>query len=422
MRTSVGRTSSVVSVAQSPVVTWDVTAMTGEAPTAKSDSAGAPDWGNPRSAWDLDPGRAHLNHGSFGAVPRVVRAAQTRWRDLSDANPMNYYREVRVPAVQHARERAAAFLGAAPGSVGLVGNATAGVSTVLASFPLRPDDEVVLTDHSYGAVTLAAHRWARSAGARVVTAQVDLLASDEEVTSAVVGAFTSRTRLLIIDQITSQTARLFPVAGIAAAARARDVATLVDGAHVPGMLPVQVEALGADFWVGNFHKWAFAPRGVAGLWIAQPWRDRIRPLVASWNEAHQFPAAFDQQGTADDSAWLAVPDALDFFAAWQPKRLRDHNNALAAYGQQVVGTALGVGWQAAGGAAELSMRIIPLPAGVATDEEGARALSARIAQDLRVEAAVTCWRNRGFLRVSAQAYNAAEEYERLATGLAQILG
>nr|WP_238344981.1 aminotransferase class V-fold PLP-dependent enzyme [Actinopolymorpha cephalotaxi] len=335
---------------------------------------------------------------------------------------MNYYREVRIPAVQHARGRAAAFLGAAPDSLGLVGNATAGVSTVLASFPLQSDDEVVLTDHSYGAVTLAAHRWARSAGARVVTAPVGLLASDEEVTSAVVGAFTSRTRLLIIDHITSQTARLFPVAAVAAAARERGVATLVDGAHVPGMLPVQVDALGADFWVGNFHKWAFAPRGIAGLWIAQPWRDRIRPLVASWSEEQEFPAAFDQQGTADDSAWLAVPDALDFYAAWKPQRLRDHNNALAAYGQQVVGAALGIAPEAGGGAAELSMRIIPLPAGVAADQEGAHALSARIAQDLRIEVAVTCWRDRGFVRVSAQAYNAAEEYERLATGLARILG
>ncbi|MET9021227.1 aminotransferase class V-fold PLP-dependent enzyme [Actinopolymorpha sp. NPDC004070] len=403
-------------------MTWDVTAMTGEAPTAKSDPAGSPDWGDTRAAWDLDPEVAHLNHGSFGAVPRTVRAAQARWRDLSDANPMNYYREIRIPAVQAARVRAAAFLGAAPDSLGLVGNATAGVSTVLASFPLGPDDEVILTDHSYGAVTLAAHRWARSAGARVVTAPVDLLASDEEVTSAVLAAFTSRTRLLIIDHITSQTARLFPVAALAAAATERGVATLVDGAHVPGMLPVQVERLGADFWVGNFHKWAFAPRGVAGLWIAQPWRDRIRPLVASWSEEHEFPAAFDQQGTADDSAWLAVPDALDFFTAWQPQRLRDHNNALAAYGQQVVGAALGVAPEAGGGAPELSMRIIPLPAGVATDQEGAHALSGRIAKDLRIEVAVTCWRERGFVRVSAQAYNAAEEYERLATGLAHLLG
>jgi isopenicillin-N epimerase len=418
----VGRTTSRASVAQSPVVTCDATATTGGARTANPDSVSSPDWGDPRSAWDLDPDRAHLNHGSFGAVPRVVRTAQTRWRDLSDANPMNYYREVRVPAVQHARERAAAFLGAAPDSMGLVGNATAGVSTVLASFPLRPDDEVVLTDHSYGAVTLAAHRWARSAGARVVTAPVDLLASDEEVISALMGAVTSRTRLLIVDQITSQTARLFPVAAVAAAARERGVATLVDGAHVPGMLTVRVEALGADFWVGNFHKWAFAPRGVAGLWIAPQWRDRIRPLVASWSEEHEFPFAFDQQGTADDSAWLAVPDALDFFAAWQPERLRDHNSVLAAYGQQVVSAALGVAAEAAGGAAGLSMRIIPLPAGVATDQEGAHALSARIARDLGVEVAVTCWRDRGFVRVSAQAYNTAGEYERLATGLAQLLG
>jgi isopenicillin-N epimerase len=400
-------------MAESPRVSRDTTEL--------SQQAWGADLADIRAEWDLDQARDHLNHGSFGAVPRTVRRAQARWRDLSDANPMNFYRELRPPAIRVARQAATSFLGVEPDSLALVANATTGVSTVLASFPLRPGDEIVLTDHAYGAVTMAARRFATAAEARLVIAPVDLAASDEEVVNAIMSAMTDRTRLLVVDHVTSATARLFPVRMIAEAARDRGVATLVDGAHAPGMLPVRVDALGADFWVGNFHKWAFAARSVAGLWIAPDWQARVRPLVVSWNEEEKFPCAFDNQGTVDDSAWLALPDALDFFARLQPERLREHNNALAAYGQQTVAAALGTDLTGVGGDPSVSMRLAPLPASIAGSQDAAQALSERIARELNAEVAITKWRDRGFVRLSAQLYNSADQYDRFAAGLAGLL-
>ncbi|WP_020575675.1 aminotransferase class V-fold PLP-dependent enzyme [Actinopolymorpha alba] len=378
-------------------------------------------WDEVRDAWDLDPSRAHLNHGSFGAVPRLVRAAETHWRGLADANPMHYYRTLLPPAIVSARAAAADFLGTVQDALALVSNTTAGVSTVLAALALREGEEVLLTDHAYGAVALAVARFAGAAGAQVKAVKVPLTATDEEVVRAVADGITSRTRLVLIDQITSPTARLFPVRRVAEEARARGVTVFVDGAHVPGMLPVDVEALGADFWVGNFHKWAFAGRSVAGLWVAPSWRPQIQPLVVSWNEEQRFPAAFDQQGTRDGAVWLALPDALRFFESLEPERLRQYNNGLAAYGQSVVASALGTSLDGVGGDPRLSMRLVALPRGVADTGEAATALYERISRDLHVEVAVTSWAGRGWLRLSAQAYNAPAEYERFAHGIAGLL-
>ena len=380
-----------------------------------------PDWPDVRARWDLDPTLSHLNHGSFGAVPRTVRAAQRTWRELSDVNPMRFYHVHRAPAIIAARQAAAAFLGTSPDALALVANATAGVSTVLAALPLRPGDEIVLTDHTYGAVGLAARRFATAAGAEVVTVNVGLTAPDDEVVRQVDQALSPRTRLVLIDQVTSPTARTFPLREIAELARSQGVAVLVDGAHAPGMLDLDVESLGVDFWVGNFHKWAFAARSVAALWVAPSWRDRIRPLVVSWNEEEPFPGPFDQQGTVDDSAWLALPEAVRFFDSLGAERLRHHNSALAAYAQSTVASALRVSLADVIDNPTLSMRLVPLPARAAELEKGGGSLYQRVATELRAEVALVTWLGRRWLRLSAQAYNTPAEYDRLGAGLATLL-
>jgi isopenicillin-N epimerase len=232
-----------------------------------------------------------------------------------------------------------------------------------------------------------------------------------------------RTKLLIIDQITSPTARVLPVREIAAAAREQDVPVLVDAAHVPGMLPVRVDRLGADFWVGNLHKWAYAPRGTALLAVAPAWRRRIEPLVASWEHESGFPLSVESQGTMDYSPWLAAPTGIFTLRTLGVEAVRTHNAALAAYGQRVVGAALGLAPTDLPdpGAAEAAMRIVPLPSGMATTQPEAHALRQQIADKLATEVAVNAWGGRGWLRLSAQVYNLSEEYENLAERLPVLL-
>ncbi len=377
-----------------------------------------------RLLFSLDPAVSYLNHGSFGAVPIGVQRAQQRVRDEVDANPMRFFTQGLHDRIIHTRRHVATFLGANPDSTALVPNTTAGVAIALQSVRLTPGDEVLLTDHAYGAVGLAARRQCRRAGATARTVAVPLTASDAEILSRIRGALRpGRTKLVIVDQVTSATARVLPVAAVVAAAREHDIPVLVDAAHVPGMLPVSVDAVGADFWVGNLHKWAFAPRGTAVLSVAPGWRRRIEPLAVSWEQEAGFPLSVESQGCLDYSPWLAAPAGLFTLRTLGVETVQAHNAALAAYGQRVVGEALGLAaadLPDPGGPA-VSMRILPLPAGLATTVAEAVALRQHIADKLAAEVAVNAWGGRGWLRLSAQVYNRPDEYDRLADRLPALL-
>jgi isopenicillin-N epimerase len=367
---------------------------------------------------------SYLNHGSFGAVPIGVQRAQQRLRDEIEANPLRFHASGLIDRIVHTRRHLAAFLGADPDGSALVPNTTTAVSLVLQSVRLESTDEVLLTDHAYGAVVLAARRQCRRAGATTRTVALPMGASDAEIVARLRAALRpGRTKLLIIEQVASATAMAFPVREMVAAARAHDIPVLVDAAHVPGMLPVDVGAIGADFWVGNLHKWAFAPRGTALLAVAPAWRRRIEPLVVSWEQEQGFPLSVEFQGTVDYTPWLVAPSALFTLRTLGWEVVRAHNAALAAYGQRVVGAALGVapGDLPSTGSPDVAMRIVPLPAGLATTPPEAQALRQHIADKLAVETAVNAWGGRGLLRLSAQVYNRADEYDRFAERLPQLL-
>ncbi len=370
------------------------------------------------SAWALDPDIAHLNHGGFGAAPSAVLARQQAWRDAMERNPTRFLvRE--LPALLDAvRAEVATFLGADAEGLVFTENATAGTQTVIAQVRLAAGDEVLVTDHCYPAVLAQLRRATQASGAVIRVAPVPIPPGDAAaVTEAVVSGLSDRTRLVALDQVASCSGLVFPVAQIAARCRARSVPVLVDGAHAAGMLPVDLGALGADFWVGNLHKWVSAPKASAVLYAAPAWRDTLRPLVASYGIAGGYQAAFDWTGTRDPSAILAIPAALGFFGAAGWQATRQHNYDLAREGAELVAARIGTsspGGDGLGG----SMRLIRLPEPLA--EADAKALENQLFERHGVVVPATSHNGWKYLRVSAQLYNTLSDYERLANGLVEL--
>jgi isopenicillin-N epimerase len=373
-----------------------------------------------RLLFSLDPAVSHLNHGSFGAVPIGVQRAQQRLRDEMEANPLRFLARGLTERVAHARRHLAAFLGADPDGSALVGNTTTGVAIVLHSLDLRAGDEIVTTQQGYGAVRFAVDAACARTGAVHRIVALSAAPGDDDVLAGVTAAVTPRTRLVIVDQITSATARLLPVARIATALRATNTPLLVDAAHVPGQLPVDVSAIGADFWVGNLHKWGYAPRGTALFAVAPDWRDRIRPLVVSWEQDSGFPGFLEWQGSLDYTSWLAAPAGLFTLRTLGVDAVRAHNVALVDYGQRVVAEALGSP-RLPRPAPGVAMRIVPLPDGLVTSPQAATALRNRISDEAAADVNITAYGGRGYLRLCAQVYNRPDEYERLADRLPPLL-
>jgi isopenicillin-N epimerase len=379
------------------------------------------DWPQVRALWSLEHTVSHLNHGSFGAVPTAVLEEQQSWRMRMEANPVRFFVREQPQALVQARDEIGLFLGAEPESLAFLRNATAAASTVLSCLDLARDDEILVTDHTYGAVRIAADRWAADVGARVVVADVPLRGADDEVQAAVLGKVTDRTRLTVVDHVTSPTARRMPLVSLLPALKERGSAVFVDGAHAAGMLAVEVERMGADFWAGNLHKWCCAPRGTAVLHVAPEHRRRMRPLVASWGEAAGFPQSFNEVGTEDLTAWLAAPRALRLLDQLGFDRLRRHNVELAVHGQCVLAEGLGIDADSLPRDSAVSMQLVPLPAGLASTPAEAATLQAQIGEQIGVEVAVTSWAGLGFVRLSAQAYNSPADYARLAADLPALL-
>jgi isopenicillin-N epimerase len=375
------------------------------------------DWEHRRELFTLDPAITYLNHGSFGVVPRPVQLAQQRLRAEMDANPMAFFTRGLDERFASTRVYLARFLGADPDCVALVANVTVATALVLNSTPLQVGDEVLLTDHGYGATLLATRAHCARAGAHVRSVSFDVRASDDEVVAALVDAVRpGRTRLAIVDQITSPTAKLLPVARISAALHELGVAVYVDGAHVPGMLPVDVAAIGADYWSGNLHKWAFAPRPTAMFVVAAHRRESIESLVVSWWHPDGFPGAVEFGGTLDYTAWLAAPIGVEVLGALDAERVRQSNVDLVRYGHLVVGEALGLeSAELPNQDSPVPMRLLPLPA--SADDAKVVKLQHRLWTEHGCEVAVVRWSGAIGLRICAQIYNQRADYDRLASAL-----
>ncbi len=285
----------------------------------------------------LGRGTAFLNHGSFGTTPRAVLAAADRWRRRMEANPDLFVREILPGALRNAAGRLAAFLNVRAKDLVFVENATTGANAVLRSLRLRPGDEIVSTTHGYNAVRQAIRFVCSRTGAKSVEVDIGLpLFSFEAFLEKIKQSTTRKTRLLVIDHITSPTGLILPVKRIAAISRARGVPVLVDGAHAPGQIALDVASLGVDWYTGNCHKWLFSPKGSGFLW-AKPGAQRdLHPLQISHGYGSGLAAEFDWPGTRDFSAWLAVPDAIVFVRKLNDLEIRNYNHCLVtAWARQV---------------------------------------------------------------------------------------
>lgn len=367
----------------------------------------------------LDPDMTHLNHGSVGAVPFEVRQIRRALNDEMEKDPRGFFKS-RVERTTAAREVCASFVGAPSQRTALVTNVTAGVAQALRAMELSTGDEVITTNHGYGAVDFNIAQYVKSVGVIHRVARLELNPSDDEVIETIMDSVTSRTKLVVCDHVSSMTARLFPIIELSRALRNVGVALLVDAAHVPGHIETDVAAINADFWVGNLHKWAFAPRGSALLAVSPQWVSRIRPFVESWAFDQGFPVSLEFNGTDDFTGWLASPAGISFLNGLGLTKVREHNSALAQYGQHVLADALEMTIDDPQ-PSPLAMRIIRLPKGIADTPQTAAHAEDEIRRRLRTELAVSCFDGTGVMRIAAQIYNSAADYESLARQLPKML-
>jgi isopenicillin-N epimerase len=379
-----------------------------------------PDWPEVRALWTLDPDVAFLNHGSFGASPRPLLEAQQRIREALERQPVDFFVRDYEARWTRAREAMAGFVGARSEDLVFVENATTGVNAVVASWPLVEGEEVVTTSHAYEAVRNTLDHTCRQRGVAVRHARVPYpCAGPQQVLDAVEAELSERTRLLVVDHVSSATGLIYPVHELVRLGHQRGALVLIDGAHAPGMLPLQLDALGADFYTGNAHKWMCTPKGAALLWVRREHQPRVRPPVTSNFHGQGFQAEFGWTGTRDPSAWMCVPEAVEFGRGLGWDKMRRYGRELVRFGRELLATLPGI---ELGGPTEmhgqLASVLLPAPA----DAEGAVALCDRLRRAHGVEVAVSPFEGRAVLRISGQVYNHPDEYRRLVAALSAELG
>lgn len=388
--------------------------------------------GNLSSQFLLDPDVTFLNHGSYGACPRPVFERYQAWQIELERQPVAFLDPTRglSARMRDARVALAGQLGVGPDDIVGLTNATEALNIVAQSLDLHPGDEILTTDHEYAAIDKTWAYVARRSGARVVPVSIPLPLTDARMfTDALMVGITPRTRVLFLSHITSATALVFPIQTIVAEARARGIVTVIDGAHAPGQIPLDLTALGADYYAGNCHKWLMAPKGSAFLYVRPELQAGINPLIIShgWTEDAALPGtkgvfgntpfidALEVKGTRDPSAWLTVPDAIAFRAqhGWDSvaARCRDLAQDTAAR----VGVVTGLPALSSPGFCAPQMVAMPVP------RCDPVALKRALLDDYHIEIPCYSWGPHTIVRLSVQGYNTAADMDRLVGALGQVL-
>ncbi|MST94188.1 MAG: aminotransferase class V-fold PLP-dependent enzyme [Pedosphaera sp.] len=384
-----------------------------------------------RRLWALAPGTVFLNHGSFGACPRPILKFQAELRAQMEAEPVQFLWRRYEERLEPARAELARFVGAQARDLAFVTNATTGVNAVVRSLKLRRGDELLTTNRDYNACRNVLVEAARRAGAKVVVARVPFpLRHAEDVLEAVLRAVTKRTRLAMIDHVTSDTGLVLPIARVIRALETRGVETLVDGAHAPGMVPLDLRKLRPAYYTGNLHKWVCAPKGAAFLWAREDRQDGLQPAVISHGNnrprrgCSAFQDRFDWGGTFDPTAWLCVGEAIRWMGRLLPggwPELRARNHALAVRARRILCDRLKVEPPCPDNLLG-SLATVPLPGQYPDSREPGKidAQQLRLHDKFGIEVPFVRIEQRRWFRVSAQIYNSPAEYEYLADALRML--
>jgi isopenicillin-N epimerase len=383
--------------------------------------------------WGLAPGTVFLNHGSFGACPKPIQQMQTELRAAMEAEPVQFLWRRYEERLEPSRRMLARFLGTAAKDLVFVTNATTGVNSVLRSVRLKPGDELLTTNHDYNACRNVLAEAAHRAGAKLVVAEVPFpLRSGEEIIEAVVRALTRRTRLAMIDHVTSNSALIFPMEQLISELEGRGVDVLVDGAHAPGMLPLNLSRLRPAYYTGNLHKWVCAPKGAAFLWAREDKQAQLQPAVISHGNNTPRPGystfqdRFDWAGTFDPSPWMCVGPAIEWMGQLLPggwTALREANHRLALEARRLLCKELKVE-QPCPEHMLGAMATIPLPARFQGIPKNGKIDPEQLQLHDKFRVEVPFVRagqpERRYFRISAHAYNSRADYERLADALTKL--
>lgn len=386
--------------------------------------------------WILDREIAFLNHGSFGACPKEVLAFQQSIRDRLEREPISFLVREFEPLLDDARAAVARFVGANPANLVFVPNATSGINSVLRSLAIAPGDELLVSDHEYNACRNVLDFVAERSRAKIVVAPIPFpLSNEEQIVAPLLERVSSRTRLALVDHVTSQTGLVFPLKRIAMELGKRGVPVLVDGAHAPGMVPLNLERLGAAFYTGNCHKWICAPKGAGFLYVRPEFQSEVRPLVISHGansprkDRSRFLIEFGWTGTWDPSAMLTVPRAIEYIGGLLPggwTHVMERNRQLALAARRVLCSALQIEPPSPDA---MIGSLASLPISDARSVKPPKSplyldpLQERLFSEHRIEVPIIPWPKppKRLLRISAQLYNSMPEYERLAAALTEEL-
>ena len=384
--------------------------------------------------WLLEKDITFLNHGAFGACPIPVLAAQTQFREQLEREPLRFVMREFEPLLDRARIKLAEFIGARENELVFVPNATTGVNAVLRSLNFSAEDELLTTNQEYNACRNVIDFVANRTGAKIVVAQVPFpIESPQQVVEAVINCVSPRTKLALLDHIVSQTGLIFPIQQLVKELANRGIDTLVDGAHAPGMVALNLHEINPAYYTGNCHKWLSAPKGAGFLYVRPDKQAEIRPMVISHGansprtDKSRFQLEFDWMGTDDPSAYLSVPVAIEFMGSlfnggWEELRSKNHKMALAA--RQILVEKLGLSLLCPDEMVG-AMVVISLPDADAdiVRKGGLPPIQNQLWERFKIEVPVMPWPDAGnrLIRISAQVYNSLSQYEYLAEALVELL-